>query len=277
MNYKALIFVSVVSVAAPSIAAADDDNDKKRPKSSLSTLDCRNYLGQIFRDFAATKCSGWWVGNENKGAIPGLEVKSALELLGLVNPAYIEKLEFGDDDDRDDNDRDDDDRDRKDRDRKDRDGKHRDDDRDDDDDDDEDDDYGYDDDDDDYSYGDDDDDFNRQLAIDFDTPLYGLTVVGIHWGGGVFKHIDGAPKGLGTAFFVFDAEDGLDKIFMSHRWSQSVSNAALYRTGQPCVGNDCGGGGIVDAVVPEPSTYALMGAGLAALGVIARRRRRREP
>jgi hypothetical protein len=101
--------------------------------------------------------------------------------------------------------------------------------------------------------------------IDFSTMLYGETIIGIHWGGGVFNKVLGAPNGLGTAFFKFDAGVGVDKIQIDEFWRQSLSNAAVYKTGTrppPDMG-----------VVPEPSTYALLATGLVGVFGVARRRK----
>ncbi|WP_257800384.1 PEP-CTERM sorting domain-containing protein [Aquincola sp. J276] len=73
----------------------------------------------------------------------------------------------------------------------------------------------------------------------------------MHFGNG-----QGGP-GNGTAFYRFDAGTNLDTFNLSY---SAVSNAVLYSTALP--------------PVPEPETYALMLAGLAAVGWVARRRAR---
>lgn len=85
-------------------------------------------------------------------------------------------------------------------------------------------------------------------TIDFSMPLNGITFLGIHKGGG-------GQGGQGTAFYLIDAGSNLDKLTYN---LSGLSNAALYQT--------------VTTPVPEPETYALMLAGLAALGFLARRR-----
>lgn len=113
---------------------------------------------------------------------------------------------------------------------------------------------------------------------DFTKMLYGTTVVGFHWGGGAshFDEYDNAGGG-GTAFYVFDAgTTGLDKIQFVQSLRTAQSGAALYVTGEPCIGPNCGGGGdceLTGTCVPEPSSYILMASGLFGLGFLARRRR----
>jgi len=88
-------------------------------------------------------------------------------------------------------------------------------------------------------------------TYDFGHALTGDVIVGLHFGNGT-----GGP-GNGTAFYEFNAgSSGIEKFF-THL--QASSNAGLYRI----------------TAVPEPETYAMMLAGLALVGVAARRRRSR--
>ncbi|MDQ4420699.1 PEPxxWA-CTERM sorting domain-containing protein [Sphingobium sp. DEHP117] len=100
----------------------------------------------------------------------------------------------------------------------------------------------------------------------FNTKLYGMTLIGVHYGAG-----QGSPGyGMGpvnprngkaanldtSAFYLFDAgKTGIDKLNLN--W-QASSNLTLFSTGT------AGG-------VPEPATWALMILGFGGIGAAVRR------
>lgn len=90
-------------------------------------------------------------------------------------------------------------------------------------------------------------------TIDFDTVLSGLTVIGIHFGGG-------STGFNGTGFWLLDIPDNTDTITWSSSVQSGISNAGLYLTG---------------GAVPEPATWAMMIAGFGLTGAAMRRRKTR--
>jgi hypothetical protein len=87
------------------------------------------------------------------------------------------------------------------------------------------------------------------MTLTFDHMLSGLSVIGVHIGGGSDSHV-----AQGTAFYVFDAGAGTYTVQTNF---SSLSDGGLYAT----------------TPVPEPTTYGMLLAGLGVMGAVLRRRK----
>jgi len=88
-------------------------------------------------------------------------------------------------------------------------------------------------------------------VLDFGMTLYGLTVIGAHFG-----NVDG-DAGNVTGFWLFDfGTEGASSIILDH--PQGFSNAAIY---------------VSETAVPEPATWAMMLFGFGLAGYAMRRKR----
>ena len=104
-------------------------------------------------------------------------------------------------------------------------------------------------------------DANGATTLNFAEPLSGITVLGIHFGGG-----GPAGVGNGTAFYRFDAGTTLSAFNLAYQGSSGV---VVYSTGhgQPDLPP------IEQGDVPEPASWAMMIAGFGMVGAAMRRRR----
>lgn len=96
---------------------------------------------------------------------------------------------------------------------------------------------------------------NGSFTVDFGQKLYGITYVGLHFGGG-------SDPGNATAFYKLDAGTlGVQTITLLEKAS---SGAVLYSTQAPNQNN----------AVPEPAMWALLVGGFGMVGAAGRRRSR---
>jgi hypothetical protein len=94
-------------------------------------------------------------------------------------------------------------------------------------------------------------------TLTFNEQLSGKTVVGIHWGNY-------------TGFYLLDLATPTNTLLVENK------NDVLALTDAPGTGGGLSNGHVyITTPVPEPGTLALMVAGLAAVGFVARRRRPR--
>ena len=108
-------------------------------------------------------------------------------------------------------------------------------------------------------------DGNGATEIGFGKELIGLTVIGIHFGGG-------GPDGVGngTAFYSFDAGSGVNTLGLNYPGSSGIM---LYSTGHPVVPNPPQPPENNTGSVPEPSSWALMIGGFGMVGYAMRHRK----
>lgn len=108
------------------------------------------------------------------------------------------------------------------------------------------------------------DSLNGSKTLDFGQTLYGMTFLGLHFGGG-------GPTGVGngTAFYKIDVgSNGLQELALKY---QGSSGAVLYRTAPKPVLPPVNG---PDGAIPEPATWAMMLGGFGLIGGMLRYRRR---
>ena len=105
-------------------------------------------------------------------------------------------------------------------------------------------------------------------------PLTGFTVLGMHFGAdntfGPGKNNNGEDA---SAIYTFNFGSAvINNLPLAGVYADKRSNFRVYSTGGSCNANGVCTTNITS--VPEPSTYALMAAGLAGLFAVQRRRRR---
>jgi len=98
---------------------------------------------------------------------------------------------------------------------------------------------------------------DKSGELDFGVTLTGVTILGIHFGGGT-----GGPGGESTAFYVLDAAQGVNQLHL--QYSSTFSNAYLFATGLTRH----------VAAAPEPGTWMTMIMGFGMTGLMMRRRQR---
>jgi hypothetical protein len=92
----------------------------------------------------------------------------------------------------------------------------------------------------------------------FSTPLYGITIIGMHWGNYADAEVAPLTYKNVSAFYKFDFGSTGTTSFPLTRL-QGISNYAIYKTGTQ--------------EVPEPASFALVAAGVLGLAGVARRRK----